>query len=174
MGQVAHTFQVIEGGSFDVLPELSKEPTKEPQRNLEKWLPSEVVVSLAGVSDRMVGKALATCTWRGCDLLVREEQTGRGRGGKTLQVHVDSLPADLREAWYLERGIVLHAKPDTQTGHTLLVPEQAYQNDAKFEADLELARWRHDVIRPLLLLDRQSAGRTCRADRGVDPCRARI
>ncbi|WP_072504726.1 hypothetical protein [Phaeobacter porticola] len=51
------------------------------------------------------------------DLLVREERTGRRRGGKTLQVHVDSLPADLREAGYLERGVVLHEKPDAETGN---------------------------------------------------------
>lgn len=159
MGQALHQFELIEGGSFEVLTGQSKELAKEPQRNLEKWLPSDAVVALAGVSDRMVRKALATRTWRGCDLVVREEITGRGRGGKTLQVHVDSLPADLREAWYLERGIVLHEKPDAETGKQVLVPEQAYQNDAKFEADLELARWRHEVIRPLLALEKQSAER---------------
>ncbi|WP_072504095.1 hypothetical protein [Phaeobacter porticola] len=85
---------------------------------------------------------------------MREERTGRRRGGKTLQVHVDSLPADLREAGYLERGVVLHEKPDAETGQQVMLPEQAYQNDAKFEADLELARWRHEVIRPLLALEK--------------------
>jgi|GEM_PF-1071289 len=159
MGQILRKFEVIEGGCFELEDRQTKQLAKQPQNNHEKWLASQALETLAGVSQAAVHKALAKRTWRGCDLLVREEQTGRGRGGKTLQVHVDSLPADLREAWYLERGIVLHAKPDTQTGHTLLVPEQAYQNDAKFEADLELARWRHEVIRPLLLLDRQSAER---------------
>jgi len=138
-------------GSFDVAIGRSKEPAKEPQRNPEKWVSAEVVVSLSDVSERMVRKALAKRFWRGCDLLVREVRSGRGRGGKTLQVHVDSLPADLRAAWYLERGIVLHERPDAETGDTVLVPDQAYQNDAKFEADLAQARWRHEVIRGALI-----------------------
>ena len=60
-------------------------------------------------------------------------------------MHVDSLPADLREAWYLERGIKLHEKVDAETGETLLIPEEAYRNDKRHEADLALARWRHEV-----------------------------
>lgn len=91
---------------------------------------------------------------------VREIQIGRGgAGGKALQVHVDSLPADLREAWYLERGVKLHEKVDAETGTMLLVPEQAYQNDARFEADLTVARWRLDVITPALVHKKGSAER---------------
>ncbi|MCT4608630.1 MAG: hypothetical protein N4A70_05435 [Pelagimonas sp.] len=114
---------------------------------------------MSGVSGQAVRKVLANRSWRGCDLLVKEEFTGRGRGGKTLLVHVDSLPADLREAWYLERGIVLHAKADAETGETVLVPEQTYQNDSRFEAALELARWKQEVIRPALAFDRGSSER---------------
>lgn len=138
-------FELVEGGSFDLPAEAAKEPIKEPQRNLEKWVSTEAIFALSGVSDRMVRKALANRSWRGCDLLVREEFTGRGRGGKTLLVHVDSLPADLREAWYLERGIKLHEKVDAETGEPLLIPEEAYRNDKRHEADLALARWRHEV-----------------------------
>ena len=68
-----------------------------------------------------------------------------------LQVHADSLPADLRESWYIGHGITLHEKPDTETGKTVLVRE-TYQNDARFEADLALARWLQEVIRRILFL----------------------
>ncbi|WP_156875489.1 transposase domain-containing protein [Phaeobacter inhibens] len=159
MGQALHQFELIEGGSFDAPVVVSKDLAKDPQRTHEKWVASDALAQLAGIAERVARKAISKRTWRGCELVVREEITGRGRGGKTLQVHVDSLPADLREAWYLERGIVLHEKPDAETGQQVLVPEQAYQNDAKFEADLELARWRHEVIRPLLILEKQSAER---------------
>lgn len=128
MGQVLREFELVEAGSFGLTKDRANEPTNEPQMNLEKWVSAQTVADGAQVSYRAVAKALEARRWRGCDLLVREEITGRGRGGKTLLVHVDSLPADLREAWYeawyLERGIVLHEKPDTDTGKTVLVPEQ--------------------------------------------------
>jgi len=159
MGQVIHKFDLIEGGCFDLVDSISKHPAKHLQNTQDKWVTSSELERLSGISQQNVNKAIRKKVWRGADLLVREEITGRGRGGKTLLVHVDSLPGDLREAWYLERGIVLHEKPDTETGETLLIPEQTYQNDARFEADLELARWRHEIIRPVLTLEKQSADR---------------
>ncbi|MCL6285586.1 hypothetical protein M3P21_18815 [Ruegeria sp. 2012CJ41-6] len=155
MNQLVRQLDVIEGGH------LASPRSAQMNRlmNPEKWVAVQVVANLAGVSYRAVAKAVEARAWRGCDLLVREEITGRGRGGKSLLVHVDSLPADLREAWYLERGIVLHEKPDLSTGETVLIPEQTYQNNARFETDLELARWRHEVIRPVLTLEKLSADR---------------
>ncbi|MBF9052373.1 hypothetical protein GTA62_20480 [Roseobacter sp. HKCCD9010] len=124
------------------------------------WLSATDVASLSGVALRVAQKALKSRRWRGADLVVRPVEIGRGgAGGKALQVHVDSLPTDLREAWYLERGIVLHAKPDVATGGTCLVPEQAHQTDARFEADLALARWRQEVIRPALAFEKGSPER---------------
>ncbi len=120
---------------------------------------SDDLAALAGVSDRAVRKALKSRHWRGVALEAREEASNVGRGGKVLRVHVDSLPPDLREAWYLERGIKLHEKVDAATGETILIPEAAYRNDRRHEADLAKARWRHEVIRPILILPRQSADR---------------
>lgn len=159
MGQALRKTELVEGGCFDLAEDETKHPSKHPQNTPSKWVQSAEVERLSGVSQKNVHRALANRFWRGCDLLVREERTGRGRGGKTLLVHVDSLPADLREAWYLDRGIRLHEKPDPSTGEVVLVPSQAYQNDTKFEADLALARWRHDVIRSALLLERGSSER---------------
>ena len=109
----------------------------------------------------MARRAIKARAWRSVELLMREVEIGRGgAGGRALQVHVDSLPADLREAWYLGRGIKLHEKVDAETGETLLIPEEAYRNDKRHEADLALARWRHEVIRPILILEKQSAERS--------------
>ncbi|MEM6728927.1 MAG: hypothetical protein AAF618_10535, partial [Pseudomonadota bacterium] len=65
-----------------------------------------------------------------------------------------------RELWYLEQGIKLHERVDPATGATLQVPGEAFQNSPKFDADLELARWKHDVIRPALALPKGSTERS--------------
>ncbi len=157
MGQVSRKFEVIEGGCFVAPPAAAKQPTKQPQNNLEKWITSAELEAFSGRSQAAIHKALSKRHWRGANLLVREEQTGRGRGGKTLLVHVDSLPSELRTAWYLERGIELHEKVDAETGEVRLVPEQAWQNDAGFQDRLRLARWRFDLIEEVLRLPRRSA-----------------
>lgn len=159
MGQAVRKIEPVQEGCFDRPAEVAKQPTKQPQSNPEKWVPSAEIERLAGVTGQAVRKVLSNRFWRGCDLLVREVQTGRGQGGRSLQVHVDSLPADLRAAWYLARGIRLHERVDPETSKTVLVPEQAYTNDARFEGDLAVARWRHEVIRPVVALPKQSAER---------------
>ncbi|PIE09049.1 MAG: hypothetical protein CSA73_00545 [Rhodobacterales bacterium] len=160
MNTVARKFEVVEGGSAMSFPASIGEPIAEPLTNADLWLDAEALSELASVSDRAAQKALKARKWRGADLLVREIEIGRGgAGGRALQVHVDSLPPDLREAWYLERGVKLHEKVDAATGETILIPEAAYLNDKRHEADLAQARWRHEVIRPILILPRQSAGR---------------
>lgn len=149
----------VEGFPIEGKTDIGK-PIGKPLGNPEKWVSAAELSDVAGVSIQMARKAISSRHWRGADLLVREVQIGRGgAGGKALQVHVDSLPSDLREAWYLERGIVLHEKPDTETGKMVLVPEQAHQNDARFEASLALARWRKEVIQPALTLKSGSAAR---------------
>lgn len=164
MGRAERKFDVIQGGCFELTSGAPKQPSKQPQNNLAKWLVSSELEVLSGVSQAAVHKALSKRFWRGADLLVREERTGRGRGGKTLMVHVDSLPANLREAWYLSQGIQLHEKPTTEPGQTMLVPEQAYENDKQFEADFALARFRHELIRPALSFEAGTAERSRAVD----------
>jgi hypothetical protein len=159
MGQALRKSDLDDGCSITAINTI-EQPIGQPLSNLEKWLLVADVVELAGVSPQMVKKALSANRWRGADLLVKMVEVGRGgAGGKAPQVHVDSLPADLREAWYLERGIVLHEKPDAETGKMVLVPEQSHQNDARFEADLATARWRQEVIRPAIVLEKGSSAR---------------
>lgn len=128
----------LDGGEVASFPIRGKgnvgKPIWKPLGNLEKWIGAAELSELAGVSIQMARKAISSRRWRSANLLVQEVQIGRGgAGGRAIKVHVESVPADLREAWSLERGIVLHEKPDTETGKMVRVPEQARQNDARFE-----------------------------------------
>ena len=157
MTEVARRFEVVEGGA--AIP--SQNRIAEPLGNLDFWLRPDDLAVLADVSDRAARKAISARKWRGFDLLVRVVEIGRGgAGGKALQVHVDSLPNDLREDWYLERGIKLHEKRDPTTGQMVMVPAQAWNRDARHERALGVARWRHDVIKPALALPKQSMARS--------------
>lgn len=128
------------------------------------WLSAKAPAELANISERMGRKALNSREWRGADLNVREVEIGRGGdGGKALQVHVDSLPPDLREDWYLARGITLHERPDLVIGQTILVPEQSFERNAQHDKAFATARWRLDVIRPVMRL--HPNGKTKKATR---------
>ncbi len=164
MSAAAHRFEVIEGGSFELAKLPTKDLTKDPQRTPEKWLSTDEVAVLAGVADRVARRAISARRWRGMDLMVREEASNVGRGGKVLKVYVDTLPADLRAAWYLGHGITLHERVDAATGETRLVPEDAAKNNPRFEERAAVARWRLDVIRPVIALERGSAERKARIE----------
>ena len=158
MGKIARGFEVIEGSlGSDLAP--TNDRTNDPLTTGDVWLSTDELASLADVAPRITQRALKSRRWRGADLVVREEASNVGRGGKVLRVHVDSLPADLRAAWYLERGITLHEKHDPITGETLLVPEQKFERDTHHEERLNKARWRHDVIKPALVWPKGSSER---------------
>lgn len=159
MNQIARKFEVVEGSATQLEPVIA-EPIEEPLRNHDLWLSPEGLASLAEVTDRMARKAISARKWRGVHLMVREVEIGRGgAGGKALQVHVDSLPSDLREAWYAARGIALHEKVVPETCETVLVPEQKFKRDARFEERMREARWKHDIIKPALAFPKSSNGR---------------
>lgn len=161
MGHVARKFEMVEGSLGSVEP-IANDWTNDPLTTDAKWLSTDDLAALAGVVSRITQRALKARRWRGADLVVREVASSVGQGGKILQVHVDSLPADLREAWYLERGVVLHQKVLPENGQTILVPNQVHETDARFEADLAVARWRRDVIRPALALKARSPERSAK------------
>lgn len=119
MGQAVRKFEVVEGGSAMSADLAIADPIADPLRTDENWLNSDDLSHLAGIADRVARRAIKSRKWRGADLNVREVEIGRGgAGGKALQVHVDSLPADLREDWYLARGITLHERADPVSGQT--------------------------------------------------------
>lgn len=99
-------------------------------RTLEKWLSVAALTDVAGIAEQNVKKAIGKGRWRGADLIIRQVEVGRGgAGGMAPQVHVDSLPADLREAWYLARGIALHDAVDPATGEVRKQPVAEVAND---------------------------------------------
>ncbi len=155
MGQALREIQVVEEGCLI----CRMKGQNNRQNNRGKWLASSELEALAGVSQAAVHKALSKRHWHGAELVVREEQTGRGRGARTLLVHVGSLPADLRGAWYAQHGIALHEEVDAQTGEVRHVPDEGLRHDAGFEKKYRLALWRRDLIAPLLAEARYSAGR---------------
>ena len=163
MNQVARRFEVIEG-SLGADVAQTNDRTNDPLTTGGKWLSTDELASLASVAPRITQRALKSRRWRGADLVVREEASNVGRGGKILLVHVDSLPDDLRKSWYLERGIVLHEKANPETGNTVLISEQSFDRDARYDKALNVARWRHDVIRPVLELPRNSKERSLKLD----------
>lgn len=123
-------------------------------------LTSDELAELAQITDRGARKAIQSRRWRGADLIVREEASNVGRGGKILKVHVDSLPKDLRDDWYLQHGIDPNAKYEPAIPGEASAFEAEFKQSKKFEADLQLARWRHDVIRPALECRKQSPERS--------------
>lgn len=164
MGSVVRKFEMVDGGCFEAPILVAKQPTKQPLNNLEKWIASGEVQNLAGVSQQAVNKAFAARRWRGCDLIVREVASHVGQGGKVLQVHVDSLPAELREAWYLERGIRLNDRIEPATGQVVKVPERAAQHDARWDDRTAVARWRLDLIRAAVAHPKGSTARKAALD----------
>lgn len=165
MGQLARKFEVVEGGCAIPSIQMIEQPIAQPLNNPGKWLTVGDLVGLSGVSQQAVSKAMSAARWRGADLLIRRVEVGRGgAGGMAPQVHVDSLPADLREDWYLSQGITLHAEVDPTTGETRLVPDAVLRNDPKWEDRAAVARWRLNIIRPLVQNPKGSPERKALAD----------
>lgn len=165
MGQVARKFEVVEGGCAIPSIQLIEHPIEHPLRTQEKWLSVAVLSDLAGIAQQNVKKAIGNGRWRGADLIVRQVEVGRGgAGGMAPQVHVDSLPADLRAAWYLAQGVELHRAVDPATGEVRLTPGADLKNDPKWEDRAALARWRLNVIRPLVQQPKGSPARKALAE----------
>lgn len=68
------------------------------------WVGTADLAGLAGISRQAAHKALFQAinnhTWRGATLNVRTVDGAGGQGGNALQVHIPSLPADLRAIWH--------------------------------------------------------------------------
>lgn len=169
MGQAARKFEVVDGWSAIEPVKHIADPIADPLRTFEKWLSAGDLAALADIADRVARKAIAARRWRGVDLLVRQVEIGRGgAGGMAPQVHVDSLPADLREAWYLARGVVLHERVNPATGGTVLVPEDRLANDPRFDARRIMAEFRLSVIRPVVALPKGSPERKALVEAQAD------
>jgi hypothetical protein len=153
MNSIARNLTVYEGGLGGCLVQgdpAAKQPTKQPLNNLEKWIESSELESLADISQQAANKALRSSVWRGAHLDVREVASNVGRGGKMLQVHVDSLPLDLREKWYLSRGIDVTKKPETGALVAIDPKHEDKINDAAYQKQYQLAVFKHNLIKPIV------------------------
>jgi hypothetical protein len=149
-------------GSLGFVSPFQTNQSNEPQTNHEKWVLSDLLASVAGVSDRMIQKACKARRWKGSELIVREELTGRGRGGKTLKVHVDSLPHDIRARWYLSHGIDIGVKPDAPIATALTIADPHMGGD--YQSVSEEAKAKLNALRPILALPARSAARRAAMD----------
>jgi hypothetical protein len=143
----------------------TNEPSNEPLTNLNKWIGADVLAQLAGVSERMIQKAFKNEFYRGENLDIRTVQTGVGYGGVMRQVQVDSLPTELRDRYYLQHGIDIHAKKAAGK-HYLPRDFQAISGfDPAYEAAKKGAVWRLNILRPILETAPRSPQRAAAIDK---------
>lgn len=70
---------------------------------MSDWISTAELARLGNIAPRNARNACSKGHWRGARLNTRE-RPGRGRGGVTVEVEVDSLPAALRKEFYLKSG----------------------------------------------------------------------
>ncbi len=113
----------------------------------EEWLPAPAFAAIAGVTPRSASRILFLAfdgrPWRSTELSVRKVR-GRGRGGWAYEVRADSLPEELRE-------VALAARSPAPA------PASAA---AAIDKPSPVARWRYEVIEPILQSPRGSKERT--------------
>ena len=135
------------------LPSNDDAPVHLAQLNPNLWITAAELADLIGVTERAAQKALQDSTrgksWRGSLLAVREITGTRGNGGKTYQVHVDSLPHDVRGLFWAAQEVDIYAPPPVPMADRVLRPSEAI-GDKDFVQRLPLARWKLAVIEPLL------------------------
>ncbi len=114
------------------------------------WMSVRELADLARIAPQNAQKAIGSGLWRGATLNVRQIEIGRGgASGKAPQVHVDSLPSDLREAWYLSQGIALNERaeaPSSAIENTVLDIDRG----EAWNRELELARFKLSILSPAL------------------------
>ena len=133
---------------------------ERPLDAIEKWLPIVALAELASIGNQRAAKVLKARKWRGVELQVREVEIGRGgASGMALQVHVDSLPSDLRERWYFEQGIDLHAKSSAEQQCLVDAEGHFVLSDPFMIKARERAAFIHRTIAPALKQPARSSGR---------------
>lgn len=138
-----------------ILPDTPSDKTDRGSPSV--WINSDEFGELAGIK-RAARDALLTClnggTWRSTQLQVREIQGNGGRGGKSYQVYVPSLPENLRAIWYSRNNEALN--PPKPQPVMLPMPETISPNIA---AEVSEWQWKLSVIGPALRFPKRSRGR---------------
>lgn len=153
MNSVARNLTVYEGGLGGSLISAeipNSELNTEPLVNREKLIKIDELAELAGISYRAAAKAVGAKKWRGCQLLIEEVDGTKGFGGKTQLVHVDYLPVEIRERWYLQHGIDVHQKPETGELVAVDPKHEGKVNDPQHQKRYQLAVFKHNLIKPIV------------------------
>lgn len=119
------------------------------------WIATAELAELAGINERNARDAAFRCmngfTWRGANLAIRAVKSNGGQGGKALQVHVPSLPENLR-ALYLKQHPGLIEIP---TAPAVALPAPA-RIDSGLGARIAERNWKLAIIAPALKWPKRS------------------
>lgn len=128
------------------------------------WLGVKEFSVLAGIADRRASRALARALeglpWNGHHLQVRLLQGRRGRGGKTYEVNVHSLPSHLHARWMAQREG--QGQPGHGTQLALLVSDGKSHEETEHTRAVRDAR---QAVRTAVLRLQEQAG--CSLKRAV-------
>lgn len=132
--------------------------TNELISNLPEWIGTDEFARLVGITERGARLALVKCLsggqWKGVNLSVRVVDGIGGRGGKSYQLHIHSLPENLRSIWYKQNQSVL--KPLKVDPIVLSAPDTMH---ARVAAETAEWQWKLSIIGPALKFTKRSAGR---------------
>ena len=134
-------------------------PVRLHQLNPSLWITANELADLVGIASQNARGALLKAkqgkSWRGVVLAVREVASHKGQGGKYYQVHVDSLPADVRGLFWAKHGADAFMPPPVPMAERALIPEKI-AGDKDFAGKLPLARWKLAMIEPIIGLQGQA------------------
>ena len=134
-------------------------PVRLHQLNPSLWITAKELAELVGISVVKASEAIKKATkgksWRGVVLAVREVASHKGQGGKYYQVHVDSLPADVRGLFWAKHGADAFMPPPVPMAERALIPEKI-AGDKDFAGKLPMARWKLAMIEPIIGLQGQA------------------
>lgn len=122
------------------------------------WINTDEFATLAGLTERGARKALIKClsggTWRALSLNVRVVEGTGGRGGKSYQVYVPSIPKDLRDIWHKRHPAALNHP----TVEPIMLPApESY--DSRIAKEVAEWKWKLAIIAPALGFSKRSNGR---------------
>lgn len=122
------------------------------------WITTEELSEIAGISRQKSHEAMLRClnggTWRKHRLEVRTAEGEGGQGGKSLQVYIPSLPANLLAIWHKRHPGAL----DTPKAEPIALPAPA-TIDAGIGARIAERHWKLSIVAPALAYKKGSRGR---------------
>lgn len=139
-----------------VKPDAQLVPCGVPMRGL--WASAAEFADLAGIGERAASKALFRANnelpWHGHTMQVRAVEAGSGKGGKSYQVYIPSLPDDLRAIWHKRNADALEAPAVAPTK-----PRAPAVIDLCIGARVAEMKWKAAIVAPALAQPKGSEAR---------------